>query len=276
MAVIGVLHPGAMGAAVGGELARAGHRVLWCPAGRSPGTAARAAANGLEAVGDLAALLGEAEVVFSICPPAVAEEMARDVADHGFGGVFVEANAISPARVLRIAAGVETATAIDGGLIGAPPRPGTPVTLCLAGPEGVESVARLFTGSAVRVRLVGAQVGRASALKLAYGSYQKASRVLAALSHALAAQHGVGDDLLAIGALHNPSPLTEVDQLPSVAARAWRWGPEQLEVADALAESGLPDDMARAAEKVLARWTPCKDDADLDVGSVLERLRNPG
>lgn len=38
MATVGLLHPGEMGAAVGGCLVTAGHTVLWDPAGRSRAT----------------------------------------------------------------------------------------------------------------------------------------------------------------------------------------------------------------------------------------------
>jgi hypothetical protein len=40
--LIGLLHPGEMGAAVAGCLTGCGHQVLWVPTGRSPATAARA------------------------------------------------------------------------------------------------------------------------------------------------------------------------------------------------------------------------------------------
>ena len=42
---IAVLHPGEMGAGVAAQLVSAGHRVLWCSAGRSAATRKRAAAE---------------------------------------------------------------------------------------------------------------------------------------------------------------------------------------------------------------------------------------
>ena len=54
--VIGLLHPGEMGAAVGRCLAGRGHEVLWAAEGRGPDTAARAAAAGLSDAGTVAAL----------------------------------------------------------------------------------------------------------------------------------------------------------------------------------------------------------------------------
>src|SRR5579871_4793600 len=101
-ATVGLLHPGEMGAAVGQCLVAAGHRVLWVPDGRGPASAARAAGAGLTAVpGGLAELVREAEVIVSVCPPHAALDVARQVA--GFGGVYVDANAVSPATAREIA-----------------------------------------------------------------------------------------------------------------------------------------------------------------------------
>ncbi|HEX9336116.1 MAG TPA: NAD(P)-binding domain-containing protein, partial [Pseudonocardiaceae bacterium] len=118
--IIGLLHPGNMGAAVGAQLVAAGHRVHWCPAGRSARSAARAAEAGLRTVGSLAEMLAGSEMVFSICPPANAEQLANEIAEHGFHGLFVDANAINPTRMTRIADRVAAAGArvVDGAIIG--------------------------------------------------------------------------------------------------------------------------------------------------------------
>src|ERR1700730_9804766 len=67
--IIGLLHPGQMGAAIGAQLVAAGHRVYWCPAGRSARTADRAREAGMRTVGLVAEMLAGSEVVVSICPP---------------------------------------------------------------------------------------------------------------------------------------------------------------------------------------------------------------
>jgi hypothetical protein len=41
--------------------------------------------------------------------------------------------------------------------------------------------------------------------------------------------------------------------MPSVAARAWRWAPELIEVADTLEAQHLPPDLALATASVLKR-----------------------
>ncbi|WP_330358599.1 DUF1932 domain-containing protein [Streptomyces chartreusis] len=135
-------------------------------------------------------------------------------------------------------------------------------------------VARLFDGSTVQARPLPGGIGQASALKLSYSSYQKASRVLAAVAYALASDHGVEAELLNIADRRTTSYLAETAYFPKVAARSWRWGPEMKEAAHALEEAGLPSDLADAAAAVMERWAGLKDTSP-DLALVLERL-HPG
>lgn len=263
-----------MGAAVGAQLAAAGHEVLWASEGRSGATARRAAAAGLRDAGTMGALLGQAETVLCICPPASAQDVAA--AARSYTGTWVEANAVAPDRVRAIAGLLDRAVTVDGAVIGSPPRGGKRPRLYLSGPAGpVARVAALFDGTLVEARDAGRELGRASALKLAYSAYQKPARVLAAVAYALAAEHGVEGELLDVAALRPGSYLSEAGYIPRTAARAWRWGPEMLEAADALSAAGLPGDLAEAAAAVLARWPrrpQAEEDGD-DPGAALRMLR---
>ncbi|MFK0238227.1 NAD(P)-dependent oxidoreductase [Streptomyces vinaceus] len=272
MTTIGLLHPGSMGAAIGGQLVRAGHQVLWCPEGRSTTTVERAASNGLTA-SDLPHLLADAEVVLSICPPAAAEALARTA--QGYAGIWVEANAITPQRTTRIASLLPASVVVDGGIVGSPPTGSKHPTLYLSGPAATDTVADMFTGTDVRTSILGNGIGQASALKLSYSSFQKASRVLAAVSYGLATEHDVEEELLTIAGKRAGSYLTEIDYIPKTAARAWRWGPELIEAADMLRDAGLPDEMLRAAAAVLARWEQAKDDGRMDLAGALKQLHQP-
>jgi 3-hydroxyisobutyrate dehydrogenase-like beta-hydroxyacid dehydrogenase len=265
-----------MGAAVAKQAA-ASATVLWCPQGRSAASEARATASGLIAATTLQNLVSQADIILSICPPANAEEVAASVAERSFSGVYVDANAVSPETAHNIAARVERSGAVfvDGSVIGSPPSATKSARLYLAGPaETVRAVASVFEGSRVDSHVLPGGVGSASALKLAYSSYQKASRVLAAVAYALAAEHDVEADLLDVAQGRTSSYLAEPDYFPKVAARAWRWAPEMREVADALAECGLPPELAEAAASVMDRWGGAKDRA-LGVAEALDQLRVP-
>src|SRR6201999_934918 len=110
MATVGLLHPGEMGAAVGGCLVSVGHEVLWDPAGRSRATTGRALAAELTGV-RFDQLVARSSVIFSTCPPPAALDVAHQVAAAGYGGYYVDANAISVATAERIAAVISAAGA---------------------------------------------------------------------------------------------------------------------------------------------------------------------
>lgn len=268
MTVVTVLHPGAMGAAVGRLAVLGGASVRWVAASRSAETRHRATKAGLVECADVATALDGCDVVLSICPPAYAEATAGEV--RGFTGVYVDANAVAPERLQNIAALLPEARVVDGGIIGAPPQwPGT-TRLYLSGPA--RGVPELFRDTALDVITISDRIGQASALKIAYASYQKASRVLAATAHALAEAHGVGTHLAHEAELLTSRPLAETEAFAVAAARAWRWAPEMREAAAALDAAGLPTGIAEGAAEAFERWNAMKDRTDLPVADVLTAL----
>ena len=90
----GFLHPGAMGASMAALCA--GPR-LWVGRGRSGATRARALAAHMVEVKSIRELVAHADVIISVCPPGEALHVADGVANAGFGGIYVDANATSPA-----------------------------------------------------------------------------------------------------------------------------------------------------------------------------------
>jgi 3-hydroxyisobutyrate dehydrogenase-like beta-hydroxyacid dehydrogenase len=273
---IGVLHPGSMGAAVAAQAVAAGADVRWLPEGRGEATRRRARDAGLRPIADPAAMARECGVILSVCPPAAALDVAQQLADVGFDGLYVEANAISPeqSRTISHLLGAAGASVVDGGIIGPPPRrPGT-TRLYLSGPAGAVAVVRaVFEGTALTVMPLDGPVGRASALKLSFASYSKISHALAAQACALAAGHDVLDDLLELAADALPDTvLATADRLPGAAARAWRWAPEMREIARACAEVGVSPDVALTAAAVFDRWSGHKDDPGVDIATLLSDL----
>ncbi|MFJ3965175.1 DUF1932 domain-containing protein [Streptomyces sp. NPDC090036] len=274
MTTVTLLHPGAMGAAVAAQAVAAGHEVLWVPEGRSDATHRRAKEAGATACDSLGEALERSEIVLSICPPQVAEDVATTVAGHAFAGVYVDANAINPQRMQRIAEEIRPgATVLDGAIFGPPPGGQRAARLYLAGEaQAVDTVDPVFKDTALHVRRASGSVGSASALKMAFASYQKAARTLAGVAHALADAHGVGDELTA----EAQNILADPGYLPRVAARAWRWAPEMEDIAETLRAAGLPADMAEAAVAVMSRWEGDKDRYDLELTDVLSHLRSQG
>ncbi|HEV7641730.1 MAG TPA: NAD(P)-binding domain-containing protein, partial [Gaiellaceae bacterium] len=182
--IVGVLHPGDMGAAIGDALRAAGHDAIWASENRSDATRRRAGA--LRDAGTLASVAEEAEVVFSICPPHAALDVAR--AFRGFDGVYVDANAISPARAREVAA--LQPRFVDGGIVGPPPRAAGDTRLYLSG-SGADDVVSLFTKSIVDARVV----ADASALKLVYAAWGKGTAAMLLAIQDVARHYGVAEAL---------------------------------------------------------------------------------
>jgi 3-hydroxyisobutyrate dehydrogenase-like beta-hydroxyacid dehydrogenase len=258
--VIGLLHPGEMGAAVGRCLTSRGHTVLWASEGRSHGTAARAQAAGLKDMGTVAAVAGQAGIILSVCPPHAATDVAWAV--HGFRGVYVDANAISPGTAREVAQMITDTGGryVDGGIIGLPPTaPGT-TRLYLSGPDA-PTVRALFEGTGLDARIAGKALTSASAVKMAYGAWTKGTAALILAIREFAREEGVEDILLAEWTLSQPK-LEERSHGSARAATAkgWRWVAEMEEIAAAMAAAGLPDGFHQAAAEIFRRY-PRSDSA---------------
>ena len=265
--VIGVLHPGEMGAAVGRCLTGRGHTVLWASAGRGPDTAARAAAAGLTDVGTVKAMAGQAEVILSVCPPLAAMDVARAVA--GFGGLYIDANAVAPATAQAIGQVITGGGGryADGGIIGLPPVTAGGTRLYLSGPHAA-AVAELFAGTALDARVIGGPATAASAVKMAYGGWTKGSAALLLAVRALARAEGVEDTLLAEWALSQPSlPDRSRGSARSATLKGWRWVAEMEEISASLAAAGLPGGFHQAAAEIFRR-TPRASAASPDDQSI--------
>jgi 3-hydroxyisobutyrate dehydrogenase-like beta-hydroxyacid dehydrogenase len=256
---IGLLFPGEMGAELG-AVARAD--VLWASEGRSEATARRAARAGFQDARTVGELVARSEVVLSICPPAVAEGVAAEVAGLGFRGLYVDANAVAPTRMGRIAAMLSDvgAEVIDASVIGR-----TGLHLYLSGPAaGVDRVAELFAGTTVEAIPLPGGVGAASALKMAFGGWNKIGIALTAQAHAVARAYGVEDALASEG--------VGAERIAGAAARAWRWAPEMEEVADTCADLGLPDALPRGAAEFYERWQHHRD-AEVTLSRLFDELQ---
>jgi len=233
---VGLLHPGEMGAALGAALLAAGHEVLWASEGRSQATHLRAAS--FRDAGTAAELVARSEVVFSVVPPHASLELAESL--PSFPGIYVDANAVSPATAARVGSAVERF--VDGGVIGGPGAP----RLYLSGAEAAR-VAALFEGSFVETQIVAS----ASALKCAYAAWSKGSGALLLATQAFAQAEGIWEPLAEEWARSQPQLVDRLARAErSAAAKGWRWIGEMEEIAAAFAADGLPPGFHEAAAEV--------------------------
>jgi 3-hydroxyisobutyrate dehydrogenase-like beta-hydroxyacid dehydrogenase len=254
MATVGLLHPGEMGAAVGGCLASVGHEVLWDPAGRSRASTGRALAAELTGV-TFDRLIAKSAVIFSICPPHAALDVARQVAGAGYAGIYVDANAISVATAEQVAAIVTAAgaTYVDGGIIGPPPEAAGNTRLYLSGPHAA-GVRPLFNRSALDARIAEGPHYAASSVKMAYAAWTKGSSALLLAARALARASGVERTLLAEWELSQQQLIAQSETAAAAAsAKGWRWVGEMEEIAASMGAAGLPAGFHEAAAEIYDR-----------------------
>lgn len=271
---VGVLHPGAMGAAVGAALAERGEAVHWVSAARSAATCARAASAGLVEQRDLGGMLAAVDTVFSVCPPEAALDTACGVAAAGFGGTYVDANAVAPATARRVGEVIVAAGGafVDGAIVGGPPTTRSETRLFLSGPTAAAVAAR-FDGGAFETVVLGDEIGTASALKVAYAAWTKGSGALLLAVRAFARSNGVDAALLDEWSRSQPRLADRSSRTARGNARkAWRFVAEMDEEADAFAASGLPDGFSRAAARMYERLTGYKDIEDVDPDAVFDAL----
>jgi 3-hydroxyisobutyrate dehydrogenase-like beta-hydroxyacid dehydrogenase len=260
MKTLALFHPGEMGVALGAALASHGFRVLWASQGRSTQTATRARAASLEDACTIEQAVKVAEVVVSVCPPHTALGLAREAVAHGFAGIYVDANAISPATARAVATVIDAAggTFVDGGIIGLPPTAQKQPTLYLSGTQAA-AIADLFTGTNINAEVIEGGAGAASALKMCYAAYTKGTTALLAAVRALAEHEGVERPLLESWRRTLPDVPRQSENAAAAASKAWRWTGEMEEIGASFAAAGLPDGFHRAAGEVYRRLESFKD-----------------
>jgi 3-hydroxyisobutyrate dehydrogenase-like beta-hydroxyacid dehydrogenase len=262
-----------MGASVGAAARRNHHTVFWASQGRSASTAKRASRGDLEDAGTVPDLLKRSEIVLSICPPHAAENVAHEVAELGFAGIYAECNAICPDRTRDIQRIVEKAGAayVDGGIIGGPAwTPEGHTHLYLSGPRAGE-VAVCFADSLVTARVISERIGAASALKMGYAAYTKGTTALLTAILGMVEKEGVRAEL----AQQWGDTFTNqaVRRVCSNTAKAWRFVGEMHEIAATFRGAGLPGGFHEAAADIYERLEAFQDQTEPPpIEAVLEAL----
>jgi 3-hydroxyisobutyrate dehydrogenase-like beta-hydroxyacid dehydrogenase len=240
---IGLLSPGDMGHSIGAVLHNHGLRVLTCLTGRSERSRALAAEAGIEDVPSLEELVEQADVFLSVLVPAVALETAEKVASALRATrtdlLYIDCNAIAPRTVREVGAVVSAAggRVADIGIIVAPPRrPGT--RFYASGPGANEAAALAEYG--LDVRVIGAEMGQASGLKMCYGALTKGLQALGVELLVAARALGLEDALRAEQQHSVPDVLTWLERsVPTMPPKAYRWVGEMEEIATTFADVGL-------------------------------------
>lgn len=273
---VGFLHPGQMGVTIAAAVASIGHTAAWVSEGRSAATTNRANALPMHDLNSIEQLCQQCDYVFSVCPPDQAGAVANQLVAAGYQGTFIDCNAVSPVTAHQLADVINVAGAqfVDGGIIGPPAtKPGT-TRLYLSGSRATQ-VASLFEGSLIDARVLGDEVGAASALKMTYAGWTKGSAALLMNQIALARAQNVEQALLDEWAISIPGLAEKLAQdTVSNAPKAWRFVGEMNEIADTLRDVGLSTAWFEGAAETYSRLAHFKNESDVDADAVIAALVN--
>jgi len=258
---IGILHPGEMGISIAASAKNSGCDVYWVSEGRSAATRERAEKFGLHEARTLEELCKECPIVVSVCPPHAAETLAHEVLRAGFHGLFVEGNAIAPQWTIQISNTMRRGDIrfVDGGIIGLPAWKPHSTCLYLSGP-GADEVAACFSAGPLDTKVLGEEIGKASALKMCYAANTKGTVALLAAILATAESLGVREALFDRWRGEDAAlPEQVVKRIQFNSPKAWRFVGEMGEISRTFSAAGAPGDFHAGAADIYERLAQFKD-----------------
>jgi 3-hydroxyisobutyrate dehydrogenase-like beta-hydroxyacid dehydrogenase len=238
--VVAVIAPGNMGAAVGRRLSENGLQVLTSLTGRSAASAARAREAGMADASH--EQIAGADLILSIVPPGDALSLAELLAPALERGnrkpAYVDCNAVNPKTVAGIEAVIATTACpfVDSGIIGGPPKPGSPGPAFYA--SGAEAPRfAVLNQYGLDVRVLDGAVGAASAVKMSYAGITKGFTALGTVMMLAAARAGTAEVLHRELSQSQPALLAWLTrQVPNMYSKAYRWVAEMEEIAGFVGE----------------------------------------
>jgi 3-hydroxyisobutyrate dehydrogenase-like beta-hydroxyacid dehydrogenase len=250
-----------MGISIAASAINNGHQVFWLSQGRSDQTRSRAEKYHLIEISSLTEFCQICEIVISICPPHAAEEVAQSVMERSFKGLYLDSNAIAPQRAIKIGRMMEANKIqfVDGGIIGGPAWTPKETLLYLSG-EHADEIAACFSNGPLATKIIGSEIGKASALKMCYAAYTKGTTALLCVILATAESLNVREELYQQWGMDEQGFSEHViRRVRRVTAKAWRFEGEMKEIAATFREVGLPDGFHQSAAEVYRRLASFKD-----------------
>jgi 3-hydroxyisobutyrate dehydrogenase-like beta-hydroxyacid dehydrogenase len=271
---VGILHPGQMGISIAASAQDSGYEVYWVSEGRSIQTRERAKKYNLNDANSLADLCETCSFIICVCPPHAAEQVAIEVSEHGFHGLYVDANAISPQRTRLIEKYLVDAgaTFVDGSIIGGPAWEPNHTWLYLSG-DGASHAASYFSKGPLETSVIGEQIGNASAIKMCFAAYTKGTTALLSAILASAEAYNIREELNQQWSRYWPDFAEETaERVKRGATKAWRFAGEMDEIADTFDAVGVPSNFHNGAAKIYRRTSHFKDVTSPKLDEILSAL----
>src|ERR1700741_3210185 len=121
-------------------------------------------------------------------------------------------------------------------------------------------VANCFKAGPLDTKVIGAGIGKASALKMCYAANTKGTVALLAAILATAETLGVREELFEQWRQEDPAFSTQAQKrIQGAAPKAWRWVAEMEEISKTFSEAGLPGGFHSSAADIYQRLARFKD-----------------
>jgi len=197
----------------------------------------------------------------SICPHHAAEDVADLVITDDYSGLYLDVNAISPKRAEAIGDKMKTAGIgfVDVGIIGGPAWEPNSMWMYLSG-EKADVIASIFSKGPLKTKVIGNEIGKASALKVCYAAYTKGTSALLSAILAVAKSNNVREELANQWDIDDANFSEQVNRkVRWVTAKAWRFEVEMREIAETFDNAGIPSGFQNAAAEIYHRMAGFKD-----------------
>jgi 3-hydroxyisobutyrate dehydrogenase-like beta-hydroxyacid dehydrogenase len=249
---------GEAGGIIGADLAKvpgvrvASYDIKLDSAADAPAMRQKIADAQVEERGDLAALIADADIVFSAVTASEARGVAVDAAPHMRDGqLFLDINSIAPETKRANAATIDATGAayVDVAVMAPVPPKRLGVPMLLGGAQAA-AMAEVLTGLGMNARVVSPEIGYASAIKMCRSVMIKGLESLTVECTLTARHYGVEVPVLA--SLHASFPgMGWDDKLPDylvsrVAEHGRRRAAELREVAVTVSDGGMEPRMSSA------------------------------
>jgi hypothetical protein len=150
-------------------------------------------------------------------------------------------------------------TFVDGGIIGLPAWTPHSTCLYLSGPRADE-ITPCFSAGPLDTQVLGAEIGKASALKMCYAANTKGAAALLAAVIATAEGLGVREALFERWRSEDAAlPDHVLKRMQMSARKAWRFVGEMEQISHTFTLAGMPADFHVAAAAIYERLAVFKD-----------------
>ncbi|KYJ87630.1 NAD(P)-dependent oxidoreductase [Sulfurovum riftiae] len=272
---VGFLYPGDMGVFLAHSVQNSGYETLWCSEQRSQSTCQRAEQQDMVEVSSLVELCEQSSIIISICPPHAASDVAYQVLQQHFTGIFVEANAISPELSKRLSAAFakKGVSYVDAAVFGGTNLTSKNTQIFLSGSKG-EQIASIFSSGPVISKVISDEIGKASATKMCHSMYSKGIWAMLHTAVSAAEHYGIRDQLESLWIKNNVN-FTEntYKNMQRTSKKAWRFSAEMNEISSTFHAAGLPDGFSKASSEVYRRLVKFKEyDQEPDIEEIINTL----